>query len=237
MSATVAAGELPEVTPYRPTVSNPAALPTPGVPEVEFGWARNRNRSDKTADTRFPYLVKYAWDRDLGVLLGGDAHIRARDEAGILTSGAGDTNVALKLRHELNSRAALGLEAGARLPTAKEGLGSGKTDYSLNGIASTELGDYELDVNLGLVRLGRVAEREGRIELGWAAAAERPLGGRWGAAVELSGTARDGTKAASQLLAALTYKARRRLVVDAGVSRSLNEGVSWTFLAGLSLML
>lgn len=226
-----------EVTPYRPTVSNPAALPDAGAPELEFGGALSRNRRDKTSETRFPYLLKYAFSEDLGVLLGGDAYLRARDEAGTVSRGFGDTSVALKLRHALGERLALGVEAGARLPTAKDALGSGKTDYLVNGIASAELGRYDIDLNLGLTRRGRVADGEGRIEIGWAAAAGRPLSGRWGAALELSGAARGGARASSQVLAALAYKASPRLVLDTGVARGLSQGIAWTFFAGLSLML
>lgn len=230
------AADAPEVTPYRPSVSNPAALSAPGRFEVEAGLARERDRGQGTALSSLPYLLKYAFSEDFGILLGGDAYLRQSDGMGGRLSGAGDTSIALKWRRGLDRDSALGLEAGVRLPTARSGLGAGKTDFVVNGIYSATLGEWSADVNLGFTRFGRTAEGEGRADLAWAAGLSRDLDKPWGVALELSGNARRGTTAQSQLLGALTYKLSRSVVLDAGLSRGLNDTVQWTAFAGVAVL-
>lgn len=236
-AGSLAAADLPEVTPYRPSVSNPARLSAPGVLEGEFGWARHRDRSEETSATRFDYLFKYAFTEDIGILLGGDAYVAARDADGLRVSGVGDTDVILKLHRALSEQTAVGVEVGARLRTAKKGVGSEKTDYSVVGMASREAGAYEINLNVGVLRLGQAPAGESRTELGWALEVGRQIASKWDATVELSGNGREGTKATSEFLAAVAYKVSRRLVLDAGFSRGLSEGNSWTVFAGLTTML
>jgi hypothetical protein len=234
--AGAALGDAPEVTPYRPTVSNPAALSAPGLLEMEAGVARAR---DDAGAKQFsvPYLFKYAFTEDAGVLLGGDAWLHQDDGNGNHLAGVGDTAAQIKLRHELNESMALGLEAGVRFPTARTGLGGGKSDYILNGIFSAGLGALNLDVNLGYTRLGSVDAGEGRGEIDWATALSGKLAGPWGWAAELSGTGQRGTSARSQVLAALTYQAARTLVFDFGLSHDLNKHTDETILfAGFAIL-
>jgi hypothetical protein len=215
-------GDAPEVTPYRPTVSNPAALSAPGLLEFEGGVERIR---DGTGITLFstPYLFKYAFSDNVGVLLGGDAYVRREDADGGHLTGLGDTVAEIKLRHALSETMALGLETGMRLPTAKTGLGSGKSDYIANGIFSADLGALDFDFNLAYTRLGAVDDGEGRGEIDWAAALSGKFGGPWGWAAEVSGTARHGTRGGSQALAALTWQPLRTLAFDIGLAHDLNR--------------
>ena len=197
--------DAPEVTPYRPTVSNPAALSAPGLLEVEGGVARSRDDTD-TRLFSLPYLFKYAFTENFGVLLGGDAYLHQNDADGNRLTGVGDTVAEIKLRHELTDSTALGLETGVRFPTARTGLGAGKSDYIMNGIFSTESGGLNYDVNLAYTRLGSVDAGQGRGEIDWATAVSGKLGGPWGWAAELSGTAQRGTSGSTQALAALSYQ-------------------------------
>lgn len=169
MSAAVAGAEEPEATPYRPTVSNPAVLPVPGMPEIELGGQCTSGGSDKRRDG-VPFLVKYAFNSDWGVLVGGDLHAHAVSLDNETANGFGDTLLTLKHHHALSDNLALGLEAGIKLPTARETLGSGRTDETVNGIVSTNLGSADVDFNLGVTRLGIYAEDEGRYQVTWAAA-------------------------------------------------------------------
>ena len=229
-------GDAPEVTPYRPTVSNPAALSAPGLIEFEAGVARARNGSGSRLFS-VPYLFKYAFSENFGVLLGGDAYLNQKDADGNRLTGVGDTAAEIKLRHELTDSVAFGLETGVRFPTAKTGLGAGKSDYLVNGIVSVAAGEFNFDVNLGYTRLGSVDAGEGRGEIDWAAAVSGKLRGPWGWAAELSGTGQCGTRGSTQALAALSYQAARTLVLDFGLSHDLNSYTNETTLfAGFAIL-
>lgn len=232
----IALADGPEVTPYRPTASNPAALSAPGLLEFEAGVARTRSDGGARLFST-PYLFKYAFTENAGVLLGGDAYLNQLDADGNRLTGVGDTVAEIKLRHELSESMAVGLETGVRLPTAKTGLGSGKSDYIVNGIFSADLGALNLDVNVAYARLGAVDEGQGRGEIAWATALSGKLAGPWGWAAELSGAAQRGTSASTQALGALTYQASRTLVFDFGLSHDLNRHTDETTLfAGFAIL-
>lgn len=215
-AAAQVAGDAPSVTPYRPTVSNPAALPEPGWIEMELGTSRVKP-GDGSRQTSLPFQLKYAFDEDFGVLLGGDARVSAVDADGARIKGRGDTTLLFKHRWQIpgSDTAALGLEWGAKSPTARDGLGTGKSDYIVNGIYSRQLGDNTLDLNLNATHLGRVDEGAGT-QWGWAASVSRNLDPRWSVAGELSGSGRRGTTGQGQALFALGYALSERVVLDAG---------------------
>ncbi len=217
-----ARAEEPSATPYRPTVSNPAALPAPGYLEVEFG-ALNVRGGDARDRNSLPVLAKYAFSENFGLLIGGEPRVGLTNHDGEKITGAGDTTLQLKFRHALDGDSALGLEAGVKADTAKTGIGSGKSDYLVNGIYSREIGDYALDFNLAYTRHGVTDAGESRHGVSWAASIGRPLAGNWGIAFELSGAARRNEPAASQSLAALSYNVSKRVVLDGGVAIGLSK--------------
>ncbi|MGZ8176259.1 MULTISPECIES: hypothetical protein [Methylobacter] len=91
MATGVAGAEEPQVTPYRPTVSNPAVLPVPGMPEIELGGMHSAGGSEQQRDS-VPFLAKYAFNSDWGVMVGADLYARAISlEDGIEANGFGDT--------------------------------------------------------------------------------------------------------------------------------------------------
>jgi hypothetical protein len=65
-------------TPYRPSVSNPAALSVPGWLELEFGTQQIKGGDDKQRDS-FPVLAKLAFNENWGILLGGEMAIQRSD--------------------------------------------------------------------------------------------------------------------------------------------------------------
>ena len=67
--------DAPEVTPYRPTVSNPAALSAPGLLEFEAGVARFRDDAG-TRLVSLPYLLQVRLQRKPAYWWGGDAYLR-----------------------------------------------------------------------------------------------------------------------------------------------------------------
>lgn len=185
-----------------------------------------------------PYTLKLAFSDDWGIRIGGDAWVRQRDETGQGVSGGGDTGVVLKRRFAVDDISAFGVEAGATVPTARSGLGSGKSDYALNGIYSADLERYHADLNLVLTRFGQTDAGVSRNQLLWAASLSRAITDRWGIVGELSGTRQHGTDTTAQLLAAASYNASRSLTLDAGVSTSIRSGgPDWSLFGGLTVLL
>jgi hypothetical protein len=206
------------ITPYRPSVSSPAQLPVPGQLEFELGGLRMR--SDATRRSSVPYLFKLAFDPSWGLLIGGEAHVWARDDGG-RAQGLGDTNVVLKRAWIVDDATALGMEFNAKLPTASDAIGSGKADYTVNTIFSRDLGPVHMDANFNGTRLGLVDAGASRTQLGASAAFSGAVSDHWGVTGELSGTHRSGADQGTQLLSALTYSPSKRLTFDMGVARAM----------------
>lgn len=225
------------VTPYRPTVSNPADLPAPGWLEGEFGLLRTRGE-DRSRDDSAPWLLKYAFDENHGLLLGGDAFVRAAVPGEATRSGGGDTFVEWKQRFPVSEHAAFGFEAGVVAPTAPHGLGVGKPAWIVNGILSTDVGAAHLDVNLGAERFTAPPAGASSWQSTWAAAASTSIDDQWGAAFELSGSHERGTPTQSQALVAFTYNVSKRLVLDAGGAYGLARAAhDRSIFAGATVLL
>src|SRR5438105_2964593 len=103
------AQDAPSVTPYRPSVSTPAALSAPGWLEVEAGVQSSR-AVDPTRRETLPYTLKLAFTPDWGIRVGGDAIVRQRNADGTADHGLGDTSLVLKRRFAVNDASAFGLE-------------------------------------------------------------------------------------------------------------------------------
>ena len=232
--AQAAGADEPSVTPYRPSVSTPAALSAPGWLEVETGVQRDHGAGSARSDG-LSYTLKLAFTPDWGVRLGGDAWVRQTDETGQRISGGGDTAVVLKRRFAVDDTQAFGLEVGATLPTGRNGIGSGKSDTSVNGIYSADFGAYHLDANLAATRFGLADPATSRVQGLWAAGVSRPVNERWSLTAELSGTHQRGATSTQQLLVAAGYSVSNRLALDVGAARSLRSGVpDWSAFAGLT---
>jgi len=219
------------VTPYRPSVSSPAQLPAAGQLEMELGGLSGK--SDDGRRNSLPYALKLGFNEQWGVVLSGEGYVSAPADGG-RAHGVGDTLFVLKRAFILSDAAALGLELGAKAPTARDSIGSGRADYSLNGIYSQDLGSVHMDANLNATRLGGYEPGSGRVQTGWSASFSAPVNARWGATGELSGTRRSGVDNTAQLLLAASYSPNKRLTLDAGVARGLNRASpDWLFFSGV----
>jgi hypothetical protein len=227
----------PSVTPYRPSVSTPAALSAAGWLEIEAGALHARGSGSERRDS-LPYTLKLAFTPDWGVRLGGDAWVRQTDETGQRLQGGGDGSIVLKRRFAVNDFSAFGLEAGATLPFGRRGISSGKSDYSLNAIYSADIGEYHTDLNLVSTRIGAVDAGVSRAQTLWAASLSKALTERWGIVGELSGTRQRGTDGTGQVLFAASYAVTKTLVLDAGFARSIRSGVpDGSVFAGLTMLI
>lgn len=220
--------------PYRPSVSVPAALSAASRVEFEFGGLRANTDEGRRYST--PFTVKYAFNEDWGVRVGGEAWVRGTSDTGARQSSFGDTTVILKRRFAIDKEQAFGLEAGFTAKTARHGLGLGSNALLLTGIYSAELGDgWHTDVNLGLTRLSQSTAGVSGTTVGWAAALSRTVYDQWGAVVEVSGTRRSGADSTLTGLAAVTYSVTPGLVLDAGAARSLKSGLKyWQLFSGVT---
>jgi hypothetical protein len=220
------------ITPYRPSVSNPAQLPLAGQIEFELGGISARN-GDARRDG-LPYLFKLAFNKQWGVLLGGDAYVSERDASGSRVRGIGDTAVTLKRAFVMDDEMAYGLEFGLKLPTAKEATGSGKADYTLNGIFSKDFGKLHMDANLNFTRLGEADAGTSRAQTGLSAAFSLPVADKWSAIAELSGVRHNGEAGTSQLLTALAYSPSKWLTFDVGIAKGLTSASQdWSVFTGV----
>jgi hypothetical protein len=233
-SAADADNEL-KATPYRPTVSNPADLPVPHHIEWEAGGYAGHDPGD-ARHLSVPYLVKYAFTDDVGVLVGGEGFVFDR-ESGDSTRGWGNTALTMKFHHAVSQSTGIGLEAGVALPTASHRLGSGHTDYTLNGIVSTEAVGCDVDINVNYTRLGIADTGTGRDVVGWAVAASHDLAEKWGLAGEFSGVGQRGAHGTAQFLSALSFSATPTLVFDGGALFGLNrESTRSGVFAGVTML-
>jgi hypothetical protein len=227
--------EGPSATPYRPSVSVPAALSAPGWLEIEAGLQQNHDGVVARRDSA-PLTFKLAFTPDWGVRLGIDGWVHTHDDPDS-ESGVGDTSVVLKRRFAIDDASAFGLEAGVTMPTARHGLasGSGKADWSVTAIHSADFGAWHSDLNLAATRLGAPEAETSRSQLLWAGALSRSLGAGWSVVAELSGTDRRGVDDTRQLLVAASYSVSRRFVADAGAARSLRDGAPvWSAFTGFT---
>ena len=232
----LAADEEPTTTPYRPSVSTPAALSAPGWLEIEGGWQHDHGEAGVRRDS-IPLTFKLAFSEDWGIRLGNEAWVRRSSDDG-KASGIGDTSFVLKRRFEVDDAQALGLEAGVVMPTGHHGVGfgSGKADYGINAIYSADFGGaWHTDVNLLATRLGQTDPGASRTLWLFAASLSRQLDDRWGVVGEFAATRQQGAEDSRQLLVAASYNVSKRLTLDAGAARSLRSGTpTWSAFTGLT---
>ena len=232
-AANVALGEeAGNVTPYRPSVSSPAQLPAVGQLEYEAGFLSARQ--DGGRRDSMPVLFKLAFSEQWGVLAGGDAYVSARDAEGVRSRGLGDTTVTLKRAFIIDDATAFGLEFTTKIPTAKDSIGSGKADYTLNTIFSKDFGKVHMDANAEVTRLGLIEPGTGRNLAGLSASFSTPVSEHWGATAEWSGTHRSGADNTAQLLLAAAYSPSKRITIDVGAAHGLTAASpDWSLFGGL----
>ncbi len=186
--------------------------------------------------------MKLAFSENWGVRVDGEALVRQTANDGTRDIGFGDTSFIVKRRFAIDTDSALGLEAGATVPTARRGfgVGSGKPDYAINAIYSADFGDWHTDINLLNTRIGAIDRDagEGRWQTLGATSVSRRLDHRWGVVGEVSGTRRRGVSGTAQALGAITYAAQRSAVLDFGLAHALNRATpTWQVFGGLTMVI
>jgi hypothetical protein len=222
------------VTPYRPSVSTPAALSAPGWLEGEAGLLRLGGGGDPWRES-LPYTLKLAFTPDWGIRIGGEALVRAPDTDGRSSMGFGDLSLVLKRRFAVNEQSALGLELGISSPTARRALhsGSGNTDFSVNGIYSVDVGGLHSDMNLVLTRLGHVDPGQGSTQQLLAVSLSESISESWGITGEISAMHQTGNGHTAQVLLAASCSPLKAFTWDLGAARTVSGlAPRWSVFAG-----
>lgn len=213
--------------PNRPTVSTPAQPVQPGVLETEWGLDASGSEQDING------LLKFGLNKNFELRLTNDPFLA---DSG--THGVGDTGAGFKYRFTQDSgrQPSIAFMYMAKLPTAGSVLGSGELDHTFTLLVSKDLGKHHFDFNIVANLLGKPQggfDRDVLNALAWS----HPLSGKWGATAELSGVTspNPSTPASAQFLAAATYTARPRLVLDCGMTARITGDIPhFTFIAGFT---
>src|SRR5947207_5891421 len=213
--------------PNRPTVSTTAQPVQPGVLETEWGIDAAASHQDING------LLKFGVSKNFELRF---ANNPLTADSG--THGFGDTALGFKFRLNQDSGPipSVAVIYMAKAPTAGNVLGSGEVDHSFALLVSKDLGKHHFDFNLIANLLGRPQGGFDRSYLN-ALAWSRPIRGKWGATAELFGISSPNTftPANAQFLAAATYTAMPRLVLDFGMSARITGNIpDATFSAGLT---
>lgn len=229
------------IKPARPGVANPAEFHKPGVLQLEFGYEANFRSSDFRTDQSLPLALRFA--ASSRILLEADLDIlkSQTDEMGMRMTGIGDTRlgfqvVALK---DTEEHPALAFAYYVKLPSASAAkeLGTGRVDHKIVLLLSKKFGETDVDFNGAYLLVGR------EMEPGWVTGGQAALNvshefeNNFGLQAELSGQSKDDVQPRGlYALGALTYKANRRLIFDAGLRFGLNEDAPRVgVLAGLTV--
>ncbi len=178
-------------------------------------------------------LLKLAFNPAWGLLVGGQVYTRDHD-----AKTFGDINITLKHAFLVSDKTAFGIELTTKLPTAAAPIGSGKADFSANGIYSQDIAKVHMDANVTLTRLGHHDIGLSRLQTALSAAFSVPVSEHFGLTAEPSAVLQRGAPTTAQMLAALTFSPARKLVFDIGVAKGLNSNSQgWSVFAGVVLPL
>jgi hypothetical protein len=216
------------IKPGRPGVANPAEFQKAGVLQLEFGYDANFRASDFRTEQTLPLALRFAATSRLLLELNLDTLKSETDEQGTRMTGSGDTRIGFQVvaLKDTAEHPALAFAYYAKLPSAstEKGLGTGRVDHKVVLLLSKKIGETDVDFNGAYLIVGREGE-SGWVTGGQAAlAVSREFENNFGFQAELSGQSKDDVLPPGlYALGALTYKANRRLIFDAGMRFGLNR--------------
>ncbi len=216
------------IKPSRPSVADPAEIQEAGVLQLEYGYDGNFRSDEFRSQQTGPLSLRFAATNRLLLQVSLDTFISEVSEAGEMRmTGVGDTRagfqvIALK---DTEKHPALAFAYFVKFPSASESkeLGTGRFDHKVVGLVSKKVGQTDIDFNTALLVVGR--EGESGWETGGQAALSfaREFENNFGVQGEISGQSLDDVQPRGVFaLGAVTYKANRRLVFDAGMRFGLN---------------
>lgn len=216
------------IEPARPGVSNPAEFQRPGVLQLEYGYDASFRASDFRTQQTLPLALRFAATSRLLFELDLDTLASETDETGVRQTGIGDTRIGAQVvaLKDTEKHPALAFAYFVKLPSAStdKQLGTGRVDHKLVLLLSKQIGETDVDFNGAYLIVGREGEH-GWVTGGQAALSlAREFENHFGYQAELSGQSKDDAQPPGvYALGALTYKANRRLVLDAGMRFGLTQ--------------
>lgn len=215
------------IKPGRPSVANPAEIQKAGVLQIEFGYDGNFRAEEFRSQHTAPLALRFAAGSRLLLEADLDTVKSETDETGMRATGVGDTRLGLQVvaLKDTEQHPAIAFAYYVKLPSASKdkGLGTGRFDHKILFLLSKKFGPVDMDLNGAYLIVGREDER------GWVTGGQGALSfagefaNGFGLQGELSGQTKDDVQPQGLFaLGALTYKANRRLIFDAGLRFGLN---------------
>jgi hypothetical protein len=210
-SQTSSCGNNPQLTavPNRPTVSSTAEVVQCGVLEIEYGAEAANGHQNING------LIKFGLLKSLELRFANNPFQRDASVAGMGDSGAGFKYRAFSQRRLLPTFSIL---YAATFPTSTGAPGIGAAGQGVDLLLSKDFGKHHFDFNEGVRFLGR--PHIGGYDRTYFTAFDygRPIAGKFGGTIEISGFSRanTATPASMTILLSLTYTPKSRLVFDIG---------------------
>jgi len=193
------------------------------VLQVEYGYDANFRSDEFHTEQTAPLTLRFAASKRVLLQLDFDTVKSRTDEAThTRMTGTGDVRLGLQAvaLEDTEEHPALAFAYYVKLPAASESkeLGTGRFDHRVVGLLSKKVGETDFDFNAAFLANGREGE-SGRDHGGQAAfSISREFENNFGVVGEISGQSIDEVQPRGvYALGALTYKANRRLIFDAGM--------------------
>lgn len=209
------------VKPSRPGVADPAEPHRAGVLQMEFGYDGNFRAEEFRSEHTAPLTPRYAAADRLLLHANFDTFESQTERDGARQTGVGDVRLGFQVvaLRDTERHPTLAFAYHVKLPAASEekGLGTGRFDHRFVTLLSRKFGRPDVDFNAALLAVGREGA-PGRVAGGQAAlSVSHEFENDFGLQGELSGQTKDDVQPRGAYApGALTYKASRRLVFDAG---------------------
>jgi len=224
----------------RPLSTDDAGTVEKGQFQFELGFDLTReDNHDREIEPSLTVSYGLLERMDVGI---ASSYLFLHPKEGKKEKGLGDTELKLKFRilDEKDMFPAFALTGKIKIPTASEskGLGSGKTDWSLNTIFTKNLSQkWALHLNIGYTWIG---EHGVNNELSYSVAAQFILSDQWGLVGEMVGVnnfdGQTGNDPISTLFG-IYYLIRDNIVWDMGLEIGMNKAASdFRLTTGLTLL-
>jgi hypothetical protein len=229
------------IKPSRPTAANPAEIQQAGVLQLEYGFDTGYRAEKFRSQYTAPLALRFAATERLLLEVDLDMVKSEVDSERRRMTGVGDTRVGLQVvaLKDAPSRPALAFAYYAKLPSASDmkQLGTGKVDHKAMVLISKKFGGTDIDFNLAYLDVGREDGPGRKSGVYGALAFAQELTTHFGAEAEVSGQSQDDVQPKGAFATgALTYKAGRRVMLDAGLRLGLNRDAPRAgFLFGITV--